>query len=199
MPPVQIYDPRTIPQSEGPFGVLSNQKNSFIAEAIDFRTDIRAPGMFPVDHIMESINQGKFCCQDFTGFNEIPMDKYLIPGGQLWFVRFVNANPRFDAAFRKSVTDRLALPFFLKWYDFIGIFGQAIGQPWIHTPFLDYCSVDFISHCKAAVPYLPESDEKVINSIPNESNPEGVTQIIIENPKVFNVKYSWDSSTGITV
>lgn len=188
----EIADPRLILCDDKIWIVLSNQINSWIGKAIDFRTNISGPGMFPVDHMMETIDQGKFYCQGFT-FKEIMMDEYLIPGGQLWFVELVNSNPAFVEAFRNSVRKRAALPAIFRMYDFLGIFGQAIGQPWIHTPFLDYCSVDVLSHLKDAAPALPAPDQALIKSIPNESNPELITYNIVRNPTVFNIRYSWSS------
>ena len=194
---INIYDPRTI-KDGFPYIVLSNQKNSWIGNVIDFRTDISGPGMFPVDHMMNLIEPGEFVTQGLT-FARVKMEDYLIHGGQLWFVQLVNTNPQFVVAYRDSVLKRLALPPWLRSYDFLGIFGQAIGFPWIHTPFLDYCSVDVVSHMKDGAPFLPSPDKALIESINNESNPELVTEIIVDNPPILKIAYAWDSSTGITV
>lgn len=193
---MNISDPRQIPQTDCPLIVFSNQLNE-IGWLIDFKTNL--PGIPPTDHCMLSRTQGKTVTQGFTGYHEIPIDRYLIKGGNLSFVQLVNSNPEFIQAFNDSVNNRLSSPFWTKWYDFLGIFGQAIGQPWIHTPGLMYCSVDVIRHLVNSCPKLPKLDQIIINNIPPETNPELFRKICIDNPSIFNFKYEWDSKTGVTV
>lgn len=188
-----INDPRLIPQLDMPLIVLSEQKTDFVSFLIDWRTK----GSW--DHVMLSINQGKFVCQDFGGYHEIPMDGYLKKGGELKFVKLLNSNQEFINAFRKSVLDRLSLPWYRKTYDFLGIFGQAIGQPWIHTPGLEYCSVDVIRHLKNACQYLPLLDRNIIMAIPPESNPQYLDEVICMNPSVFSIYGQWDSDSGVII
>jgi len=184
---LQIADPRLISQNTMPLLVACNQTD-FISEAIDWRTNI--PGIEPFDHFMLSINQGKFACQSmgiFNAYKEIPMANYMTKGTTLAFIQLVNNSPAFTSAFTKSVQKRLLAPWWQTQYDYLGIFGQAIGQTWIHTPGLEYCSVDVIRHLVNACPFLPKADQQVINNIPRESNPEGLWQIILQNPNTFFV------------
>jgi hypothetical protein len=87
----------------------------------------------------------------------------------------------------------LARPGLENSYDFLGVAGQLIGrvipgaQNLIHTPGLEYCSVDVIRHLVNACPYLPKSDQLIINAIPRETNPEKLWQIILDNPQTFSV------------
>ena len=195
---VEINDPRLLLQSQEPFIVLCNQ-NDFISKAIDWRTDIK--GIQPFDHAMLSINAGKFACQSmgiFNAYKEIPMSQYMTKGTQLCFVQLVNNSPEFTAAFTKSVQKRLTAPWWVTQYDYLGVFvGQSLGLPWIHTPGLEYCSVDVIRHLVNACPYLPKEDQLVINAIPRQTNPEALWQIILNNPKTFLVYGMYDSSTGV--
>lgn len=196
---IEILDPRLIPQTQEPLIILCNQ-NDFVGMAIDWRTHI--PGVLPWDHAMLSIDQGKFVTQTmgiFNAYREIPMDLYMKKGTQLGFVQLVNSSPEFYKAFSKSVQKRLLAPWWQTQYDYLGIFGQAIGQTWIHTPGLEYCSVDVIRHLVNACPYLPKADQLVINAIPRETNPEKLWQIILNNPKTFSVYGQYDSATGIVV
>lgn len=188
-----IYDPREILQKDMPLIVMSNQGNTLIGAIINLRTD----GLY--DHAMLSVNQGKFVCQSFTGYREIPMDQYLVKGSELKFVKMINGNDSFNAAFKDSVLARLRLPWYKKLYDFLGIFGQAIGQDWIHTPGLEYCSVDVIRHLKNAASGLPATDKELILSIPPETSPQGLDDIISKNPKVFYVYGNYISDQGVVV
>lgn len=193
----EIKDPRLIPQEYEPVLVFCNE-NSFIGQAIDWRTNIA--GIHAWDHAMLSIDRGKFCSQFmgiFDAYKEIPMERYMVKGVQLGFVSLTNSTPDFQKAFSKSVQKRLTARWWVTQYDYLGIFGQAIGAPWIHTPGLEYCSVDVIRHLVNACPYLPKSDQLVINNIPRESNPEGLWQIVLENPLTFSISGIYDSATGV--
>lgn len=198
--PVNIIDPRLLPTAWGPWVIFSNNTLDEIAQDIDWKTNIK--DIDPEDHAMLSIDQGEFVWESMTLWNAYrkgPMDTFMVKGGQLKFVQLVNNNPQFMAAFTKSVQTRLARPGFENSYDFLGIVGQAVNQPWIHTPGLEYCSVDVIRHLVNACSYLPKEDQLVINSIPRESNPESLWQIVLNNPKTFFYYGQWDSSTGIIV
>ena len=194
-------DPRTIPTSEGPWIVFYNNLNSEISWGIDWKTNI--PGVPAASHAMISRKQGFFVAQEmkiFNAYQEVPMEQYMIPGGQLAFVRMVNCNPAFIQAFNMSIDARLHAPWWETQYDFLGVFvGQAIGLPFIHTPGLRFCSVDVIRHLTNASPKLIKSDQLVINSISPEDNPEQLRQITIKNMATFILEYTWDSKTGLVI
>lgn len=198
MPQFQISDPRLIPQSLMPLIWFWNWNGNLISEGIDFRTNIK--GIAPQSHAMLSINPGKFVAQNmsiFNGYKEVPMEDYMVKGGVLTCVTLVNNNPAFSAAFAKSVQKRLTAPWWQTQYDYLGIVGQAVGQPWIHTPGLRYCSVDVIRHLVNACPNLPKPDQLLINSINPESNPEVFYEDTLEESKTFNQYGNWNSLTGV--
>ena len=198
-------DPRLIPQSMMPVIAFWNQPGNPISDITDFKTNI--PGISPQSHAMLSINQGKFVTQRTAIFNayvEIPMEQYMIKGGQLTFVTFTNNSPEFYAAFAKSVQKRLTSPCYITQYDYLGILGEALENPWvdtswIHTPGLRYCSVDVLRHMVNACPYLPKSDQGVINSFPAEINPESLYADTLKYNPPFNQYGRWSSDTGIIV
>lgn len=194
-----ITDPRKIPK--GDWIVFYNNLNSEISWGIDWRTDIS--GIPPASHAMISRRQGFFVAQEmkiFNAYQEVPMEQYMIPGGQLAFVRLVNDNQEFSQAFNMSIDARLHAPWYETQYDFIGVFfGQLWGLPEIHAPGLRFCSVDVIRHLTNASPKLPKPDQIVINSIAPEDNPEQLRQITILNPPTFILDYTWDSKTGIVI
>jgi len=187
-----INDPREIPQSDLPLLVLANTTSDFIADAIDIRTG----GSW--DHAMVCINAGKFCSQGMT-YSEVSMENYMKKGSQLKFIKIVDGGPAFNIAFRNAVQDRLKLPWYRKMYDFIGIFGQAIGCPWIHTPGLDYCSVADITLLKQAANWLPMVNDRVIKAIPDESNPQNIDNIAKANPTIFSTYGVYLSDEGVTI
>ena len=188
-----ILEPRAIPQDQEPLLVFCNQKN-LIGEIIDWRTQL--PNLLPWEHAMLSINQGKFVTQTmgiFNAYREIPMEQYLVKNTQLAFVQLTNSSPDFVKAFSKSVQKRLTAPWYVTQYDYLGVFvGQALGLPWIHTPGLEYCSVDVLRHLVNSCSYLPKEDQLIINNISREISPEGLWEIVVNNPKTFLIFGSWD-------
>jgi|GEM_PF-3084888 hypothetical protein len=185
-----INNPNDI-KSGFPWLVFANNTIDPIAKIIDFKTDIT--GVQPKNHAMLSINQGEFAVQNMTlinAYRTVPMSSYMIKGQTLSFVNLVNSNAQFVNAFSKSVQKRLSRPGFENGYDFLGLLGQALENPivdtsWIHTPGLEYCSVDVIRHLVNACPYLPKEDQIIINGIPRETNPEQLWEILLNNPKTF--------------
>lgn len=203
---LDIKDPRLIPQSLMPLIVFWNEDGNLLSEEIDWKTVL--PGISPKSHAMLAINQGKFCVQNmsiFNGYKEVPMEQYMIKGGQLTFVTLVNTNPDFINAFTKSVQSRLTAPWYVTQYDFLGVFvGQGLDNPyfdttWIHTPGLRYCSVDVLRHLVNACPKLPKPDQLIINGMPREINPELFYKDTLDYSKTFNQYAGWSASTGIVV
>lgn len=203
---LQIDDPRKIPTSEGPWIVFYNNLFSEISWAIDWKTNIK--GIPSASHAMISRKQGFFVAQEmkiFNAYQEVPMEQYMIDGGQLAFVRMVNTNPAFMQAFNMSIDARLHASWWETQYDFLGVFvGQAFKNPWfdttwIHTPGLRFCSVDVIRHLTNSSPQLPKADQIVINKISPEDNPEELRQTTIINPLTFILDYVWDSKKGVVL
>ena len=188
-----ISDPRTIPQNDLPLTVLANQTNSIISSLIDWKTNSS------VDHAMMYVTPGVFTSQAFPVYHNVPIEAYMKKGGRLKFVNFLHINGQAANALRNAVSARMALPWYQKMYDYLGIFGQAIGQPWIHTPGLEYCSVDVLRCWKTAAPYLPDLDRDLILSIPNESSPSVLDDYVKNHPEVFMVYGEYLSDDGVIV
>ncbi len=93
----------------------------------------------------------------------------------------------------------MALPWWRKQYDWLGILGQALHLPWIHTPGLEYCSVDLLRCWKAGAMFLPAHDRTVILGIPNESSPSDLNRWAGNHPEVFNVYAEYLSDDGVVV
>jgi hypothetical protein len=191
---IPIKDPRLILQADMPLLIDCNQTDA-VGDAIDFRTDIK--GIHPFAHSMLMIDAGQVVSQSPAGYQEFKIDLYMTANTYMAFTELVNSNPAFVAAFRKSVLDKLNGPAWRKAYNWIQIFGQIIGLPLLSWPGLDDCTMDVIYHLKAASYCLPRTDYQVIQGIPNNCNPEQFADIKINNPTVFNVVYTYDSSAGV--
>lgn len=188
-----ISDPRTIPQADLPLIVFSDVTYGWIAFLIKWRTS----GDY--DHVMISITKGKFICQDFSGYHEIPMENYLKKGNRLKFFSLVNITPSAIITLNHSINDRLKLSWWKKCYDWLGIIGQALGQEWIHTPGLEYCSEDVVRKLKNISPYLPQQDQTVISNIGNQWNPEQLEIYCQSHPETFKEYGKWEADDGVIV
>ena len=195
MPPIQIYDPRTIPQSEHPFLVSAGSSDETIAEIIEFWDKST------IDHSMFSINQGTFTWQSMTSwYGEKPMDSFLKKGGVLKFWQLVEVTPEFKIALAKYNLDRASKPWWEHLYNWLGIVGQMIGLHWISFPGLFFCSQVVINGCKTcASPNLPQKSVDVINSEDDNMNPAALDNFWLSNGQVYRLAYTWSSKEGITV
>ena len=179
----QILDPRTIPQSDydvSPFFVSKGGGTDIMSKLIRWRTKSWC------EHSMLSINPGKFVWESASNwYGEGKMDSYLVPNNKLVFYQLVNCTPETTSALRQYVYNRINSPWWNKMYDYVGILGEALGTPKIHTPGLEYCSVDDIHALKTIAPTLPHADQLIINSIPDEENPGYLDMVMLNAKTVF--------------
>lgn len=188
-----MYDPREIPQTDMPLIVFSDVTYGWIAFLIKWRTK----GNY--DHAMLARNKGKFICQDFSGYHEIPMEQYLKKGNRLKFYSFKNINQQAIDALNQSIAYRMSRPWWQRSYDWIGIAGQAVGMPWIHTPGLEFCSVDDINRMRDMAKYLTERDQVVIAGIGNQWNPQQLEEYCYAHPETFKEYGKYEADDGIVV
>jgi hypothetical protein len=187
---MQITDPQTIPQSSLPLFVFSDSATDFIAFLITWRTK----GTW--NHAMLLANQDKFAAQAWT-YAEVPIAVYMKKGSRLEFFSLVNTTANIEKAVQDYVSRRLAAPWWHKVYDFVGILGQAVGMPKIHTPGLEYCSVDVTNCLKTIANLLPTADQATIDAIPNEINPQDLHDYMVMNPKTFALYGQYEADEGI--
>lgn len=140
------------------------------------------------EHSMLGIEPGKFVWESSASwYGEGKMDSYLVPNNCLKFYTLVNQTPATITALQTYVQNRINSPWYDKLYDWIGILGEAVGTPKIHTPGLEYCSVDDIHALKSIVDTLPHADQLIINSIPDEENPGYLDMVMVNAKTVFNL------------
>lgn len=189
---MQISDPRLIPVQDLPLFVFSDNATDLIAFLITWRTK----GIW--NHSMLAHRPGLFAVQGLT-YKENPMSNYLKKGCRMDFYELVNMDSFINTKIYEYISNRLRMPWYKKIYDWVGIFGQAIGLPKIHTPGLEYCSVDVTNCLKSVAQFLPELDKSVILAIPNEVNPQELHDIMVSNPKVFKEYGYYESDEGIVI
>ena len=187
---IQITDPRTLPQDF--YFISKDGTYDFVSYLIKLRTQAEW------NHSMLMRNPGKVVSQDMQ-LTESPIDSYMKNGTRLDFFTLVDNNKRASDAMNAYIDKRLAGNWLSKSYDIIGIFGQLIGVPAIHTPGLDYCSVFTLSVLKAAAPFLSEKAGNIIMAQSVESQPQQLEYMYLNNPDVFNHYGIYESDAGVIV
>lgn len=198
---MDINDPRAIQQNDLPLFVFANSSTDLISFLITLRTQ----GNW--NHAMLCVDAGKLAWQAMSvvnAYREAPMDPYLKKGSRLEFFSLTCLNKSAVMQYAQTyVSNRLKQPWYKKAYDFIGVFGQLIGFPKIHTPGLEYCSVD-VTNClkylvSVASAYLSEEAVNVISAIPNEINPQDLHNLMVANPTIFTLYGQYESDQGVVV
>jgi len=189
---MDIPDPRKIPQTDFPLFIFANNSVDLTSFIVTWRTK----GTW--NHAMLARTQGLFVSQAWT-YAEFDMARYMKPGVRLRFFTLKNADQTTVTAINGYIAARLKAPWFHKLYDWIGIFGQAIGLPAIHTPGLEYCSVDVVKALKTIAWTLPEIDQNIIAGIPDESHPQQVHDVMWSFPQTFVMYGGYEGDEGVVV
>lgn len=181
-----IPDPRLIIQDDLPLIVFSDRAFGLIAFLIKWKT----AGDY--NHVMLALRPGKLVAQT-NFYAEVLMEVYMQKSCRLKFVSLKNLTPIAKNMLYESVARRLKAPWWTRGYDWLGVFGQAIGVKWIQTPGLEYCSEDVIFHLKSIMNEMPEFDRMVINSIPKQASPQELNEFVKRYPEVFTVYGKWEA------
>lgn len=181
-----ILDPHSIPVEEYPFIVSKGGGIDPLSRLIRWRTNSWC------EHSMLAVNPGKVIWESASSwYGEGDMSIYMVPNTCLRFYSLVNINPQAIQALRDYVTGRMKSPWYNKLYDWVGILGEAVGLPKIHTPGLEYCSVDAIHALEAMAVDLDNYNKTIITNIPVEENPGYLDLYMNSYPSVFTCKYQY--------
>jgi hypothetical protein len=134
-----MIDPLKIKESDLPLVVLSDDRRSFLGWAIKAHTQ----GNY--NHIMEMHKEGFFASQNFSGFKEIPVEKYMKNNISLKFWQYKDLSPEKKKEWIDEVNKELKEPGWKKGYDWLGIVGQFLSKihpkfRWLNIPWAEYCS-----------------------------------------------------------
>lgn len=189
---MQIKDPRTLP--EGFYLVSKNSSTDLISFLITFRTQ----GEW--NHSMISRTPGKFVSQGLQ-ITESDMGTYMKNGSRLDFFTLKDINPQALKVMNDYINSRMKGPWWTQAYDFLGIVGAAIGQQWIHTPGLEYCSefVLLVLRQAALANALSDKACTAILTMGQEANPEDLHLFYTSYPEIFTYVGQYDSDMGVIV
>lgn len=132
---------------------------------------IKAHGNGNYNHTI-ILNRPGFCVsQDFGGFKEKSIDKYLIDGVMLKFWIIKDLTPDEKLSIFTAINRRLNLPWWRHGYDFLGVFvGQFLHLKFIQNPFQEFCSEEVNDDYLMQIPRISQMLIKKPN--PSEINAE---------------------------
>ena len=185
-------DMRSINEKDLPLIVFSDNTSGLIEFIIKYRTK----GAY--NHVMWANKKGKFASQGNT-YSEVDVSRYMKDGNRLKFVNILGITPYQRSLIIESIDNKLARPWYKKMYDWLGIFGQAIGLNKINIPGLNYCSEDAPQHLKNAYFAFGFPMRAIIKNMPDHMSPQEFNEYLKKYPEIFAVYGYWDSDLQGTI
>ena len=117
-------------------------------------------------------------------FHEIPIATYMQPSLMLKFWKINNLTADEWALMDAAIDADLKAPAWHRFYNFLGIVGQALKQPWISMPGQDICSQRDVKYMRL----LP----RLSAVLPANPSPAQMDDICNAHPDLFTcVGYFW--------
>jgi len=175
-----FIDPTKFDESDLPLICLSDDRTGFLGWGI------KAHEHGNYNHAFVLHKQGFAASQGFGTFREVKISDFMKPSQMLKFWRIKDLTESEKNSIYSAVTSRLALPWYKKTYDWLGIFGQFLHLKFIQNPWQTFCSeqvrIDYISEIQRASGLTPK-----------QPSPSDLDRIFKANPTVFEcVGYYWE-------
>ena len=117
-------------------------------------------------------------------FREIPIDEYLKNSEGLKFWRINNLTTEEFNLINDAITADLSKPFWNRFYNYLGLIGQALHLPWISMPGQNICSQRDAKYLRL----LP----RLANITPEHPSPTDLDVIWNANPNLMTcIGYFW--------
>lgn len=188
---IKLLHPQDIDIKDLPVIVFSDKTSrDFISTIIKLRHKNST-----VNHVMWLYSPTKFASQNNT-YSLVDTDKYMREGNRLFFFELVGFTPIQKRIVQKSIERKLALPWYKKAYDYVGILGQAVGIKWLNIGGLNYCSESVISDIKMAADAGNEEISKIIDGIGRHMYPDELKDYLEGFDRYFKLIGYWDSDLG---
>lgn len=115
--------------------------------------------------------------------HEIPLSTYLLPSNMLKFWRINNLTSDEWNIINSAIDADLKKPLWNRFYNFLGIFGQALKLPWISMPGQDICSQRDAEYLRL----IP----RLASVIPEHPSPTSLDTIFNAHPELFSCDGYW--------
>lgn len=161
---MKLINIRDIKIEDLPLIVLVDNRRSWLGWSIKAHSE----GNY--NHVCEMHKLGMVASQDFCGFREVKIEKYLKPYIQMkfWKPCLYEAD---KILWLEQIRRNLEKPWFKKMYDYLGIAGHLIKIKWVNIPWLKYCYErvrdNLVSFCDVRLP--PQGTPSDINEACKEA------------------------------
>lgn len=179
----KFITPENIPVKDVPLIVLSDFSSGIIQSLIKIRTASE------FSHIMVMHRKNFFASQG-NMFSEAPLSRYMKKGNRLKFFQIKNLTEEERWALSKKMEADLNAPWYKRFYDYPGIFGQAFNIRWFNSPFRAYCS----ERVAAWLRVLPR-----FKNISVHPSPQDLNEIMKADQINFELYGVWDSDLKMEV
>lgn len=167
--------------------LIFTSQPGIISDGIELSEDGSWGNTDEVSHMMTMTIPNTFNCQDFGGFQHIPVNKYMTPGTKIYCFSFKDMTPQAYQAMCLIISEKLGK----QGYDWLQIAGQALGLDFLHMPGTEDCSEEGIREMKGIAPFLSLPTKNLIDSLSNQSNPQQVINFCLNNPAIINFDGMW--------
>jgi hypothetical protein len=169
-----MINPYKIPTNRMPFVVFSDLSSGLLQFLIKWRTNSS------YNHVMFQLNPGEYISQGNV-FSRIPLWRYVKKNAKLKFWRIKDLTREEHSKLYSMITEDLAVSWWKRRYDYIGIIGQLLGITKLNNPSTMYCS-------ERVARYLTAIGIKM----PLHPSPEDLNGIFKNDPR-FEVYGRWAS------
>ena len=130
------------------------------------------------NHVMWLYRTGFCASQDLT-YQSKDIKKYMHVASRLkfWAVELLPIQRR---KLYLKIQRRLALPWYKRRYDFLGVLGQILGLRVINNPWVDYCSESVCNDLK-----------EVMSGCPVKPSPQDLNEFAEKHPESFTYLGHW--------
>lgn len=134
-------------------------------------------------HAMISRKPGFVCTQNDL-YKEVPIQSYLINSEGLKFWTINNLTTDEFNIINNAITADLSKPWWNRFYNYLGLLGQAIHLPWVSMPGQDICSQRDAEYLRLL--------QRLAVVIPEHPSPAQLDSIFRNYPLLFtNIGYWW--------
>lgn len=176
---------KEIPDNDCPLIVLSDKTSGWYESLIKVWTKAN------YNHAMWMKRPGYFSSQGNT-YSEAPVERYMGKNYRLKFWKVKGLTVVQKKYIIASINRKLALPWYKKMYDWLGIVGQTIKLKFISTPGLDYCSEDVPRHLYDIIPFVSDEFAVVLRNIPRHASPKDLNEYFKKHTEHFEVYGKWE-------
>jgi len=171
---MKFVDPNKIGNNDLPLIVFSDHTSGIIQFLIKWKTKSAW------NHVMVMHRPGFFASQG-NMFSEVPLSRYMKRQNRLKFLEIKNLTIVNRLLLLKRIERDLKAPWYKRFYDYLGIVGQAIGVKKVNSPGNMYCSERVANWLKALFTYIPK-----------HPSPQNLNNVFSDHEQDFRVYGKWD-------